>query len=201
MGSSKKQEYPTTTQNTGLYGNSVTNKSGTTWTPTSFQSQLVGAAEQNVPSMINQMINPDINNPVFQQNQAIRQRQQGQAFENQLINPMAERGLSRGSSGNALANMFSTNLARQEQQALLDESGRNSALIQQLMGLYATPYEMQQGTSQLSQAGANSVANYQAQQDAIKAQQNAALYGMIGNTLGGIGSAAGSLGAANILRS
>ena len=134
--------YNTGTYDTGLYGSSTSTKNGTTWNPTSFQSSLVNYAESNIPSLIQQQLNPSTNSEWYQANKAIRQQAQNDAFENQVINPLASRNLTRGSSVNALSNMFANDVARQEQQALLDESNRAGQLANQLLQYYMVPYSM-----------------------------------------------------------
>ena len=56
---SKKQEYPTTTVNTGLFGKATTSKEGTTYKPTKFQKQLVGVTKNNAVNALNSYLNPD----------------------------------------------------------------------------------------------------------------------------------------------
>lgn len=190
---SKAPEYPTTTTNTGLYGSSTTNKSGTTFNPTEFQKQLVGSVESYIPQTLNYMMNPTTDNAYYQAQKAVRQQAQNDAFENQVINALGSRNLSRGSAGQALINSYADSVARQESQALADAQSQASSLLSQLLSVYSLPYDMMTGTSQLSQSGTNSVANYniakyQAEQQA-KANQNA-LYGNIGSTIGSLAGTA-----------
>lgn len=135
-------QYNNGTYDTGLYGSSTSTKNGTTWTPTSFQTQLVNYAQDNIPSLLQQYSTPTTDSAWYQANKAIRQQAQNDAFENQVINPLASRNLTRGSSVNALSNMFANDVARQERQALLDESNRAGEMAQQLMNYYQIPYAM-----------------------------------------------------------
>lgn len=184
--------YPTTTTNTGLWGSSTTGPSGTTFSPTQFQKQLIGSVESYIPQTLDYMMNPTTDNAYYQAQKNVRQQAQNDAFENQVVNALASRNLSRGSAGQGLINSYADSVARQEAQALADAQGQASALLSQLMGLYAAPYEMMQGTSQLSQAGTNALANYNMQKyQAELANQNAKyqLWGNLANSLGQAGGA------------
>lgn len=160
-GQADNLKYPTATYDTGLYGKSTTNSNGTTWTPTEFQSNLVNYAQNNIPALLQQYINPTADSDWYKANQAVRQTQQNQAFENQVVNPLASRNLTRGSSVNALSNMFASNLAQQEKQALVDESTRAGELANTLLGYYQTPYSMMSDANAASAAQSNALANYE----------------------------------------
>lgn len=184
--------YPTTTTNTGLWGSSTTGPSGTTFSPTQFQKQLIGSVESYIPQTLDYMMNPTTDNAYYQAQKNVRQQAQNDAFENQVVNALASRNLSRGSAGQGLINSYADSVARQEAQALSDAQGQASALLAQLMGLHAAPYEMMQGTSQLSQAGTNALADYNMQKyQAELANQNAKyqLWGNLANSLGQAGGA------------
>ena len=184
--------YPTTTTNTGLWGSSTTGPSGTTFSPTQFQKQLIGSVESYIPQTLDYMMNPTTDNAYYQAQKNVRQQAQNDAFENQVVNALASRNLSRGSAGQGLINSYADSVARQEAQALSDAQGQASALLAQLMGLHAAPYEMMRGTSQLSQAGTNALADYNMKKyQAELANQNAKyqLWGNLANSLGQAGGA------------
>ena len=159
-------QYNNGTYDTGLYGSSTSTKNGTTWTPTSFQTQLVNYAQDNIPTLLNQYLNPSGDSEWYQQNKAIRQQAQQDAFENQVINPLASRNLTRGSSVNALSNMFANDVARQERQALLDDSDRAGQLASQLLNYYQLPYAMMSDSNTKAMQQANLANQY----DLAKAQ-------------------------------
>lgn len=185
--------YPTTTTNTGLWGSSTTGSSGTTYSPTEFQKQLIGSVESYIPQTLDYMMNPTTDNAYYQAQKNVRQQAQNDAFENQVVNALASRNLSRGSAGQGLINSYADSVARQEAQALADAQGQASALLSQLMGLYAAPYEMMQGTSQLSQAGTNALADYNMKKyQADIANQNAK-YQLWGNLAGSMGQLGGAV--------
>ena len=191
--SSSAPAYPISNVSTGgLYGSSTTTPFGTTYTPTQFQKQLVGQVQGYVPSLIDYMVNPTTDNAYYQAQKNVRQQAQNDALENQVINPLASRNLTRGSAGQSLINSYADSVARQEAQALADSQGQTSALLSQLMGIYEVPYNMMTGVSQLSQNGANSVANYNMEKYKAEQQAQANKYAMLGS----IGPAIGQLGGA-----
>lgn len=179
--------YPTTTTNTGLWGSSTTGPSGTTYSPTQFQKQLIGSVESYIPQTLDYMMNPTTDNAYYQAQKNVRQQAQNDAFENQVVNALASRNLSRGSAGQGLINSYADSIARQEAQALADAQGQASALLSQLMGLYAAPYEMMQGTSQLSQAGTNALADYNMKKYQAELESQNARLGALGSAIGQTG--------------
>ena len=182
-------QYNNGTYDTGLYGSSTSTKNGTTWTPTSFQSQLVNYAQDNIPTLLNQYLNPTTDSAWYQQNKAIRQQAQNDAFENQVINPLASRNLTRGSSVNALSNMFANDVARQERQALLDESERAGQLASQLMNYYQVPYAMMSDSNVRAMQQANMANQYdlaKAQYELNKYNAQNQMSALLMNTLMGV---------------
>jgi len=198
MGNGKQSvpDYPTTKQETGLFGTAVTGKGGTTFTPTPFQTQLTGMAEQQVPGLFakaQQPISVNLQDPYFLNRQAQLKDLQGQMWNTQVVNPMFSQGLTRGSSANELANMFATQAGRQnlqeyqtEYERLAGERDRNLNLANQLMQWYTVPYEMQQGTAGLGQNFAQNVAKYNL--DKQKYYDNSGLFGTLANNIGTIGA-------------
>lgn len=185
--------YPTTTTNTGLWGSSTTGPSGTTYSPTQFQKQLIGSVESYIPQTLDYMMNPTTDNAYYQAQKNVRQQAQNDAFENQVVNALASRNLSRGSAGQGLINSYADSVARQEAQALSDAQGQASAMLAQLMGLHAAPYEMMQGTSQLSQAGTNALADYNMQKYQADIAKQASKYQLYGSLANAVGSAVGGM--------
>lgn len=184
--------YPTTTTDTGLWGTSTTSGKGTTYNPTDFQRQLVGKAENYILPTLDYVVNPTTDNAYYQNQRAVRERAQNEAFENQVVNNLASRNLSRGSAGQNLINSYADSVARQESEALADSQAQASALLSQLLAVYAAPYELMQGTSSLSQSGTNSVANYNLGKYQAEKSGNSTLNSMLGAIGTGVGSYYGS---------
>ena len=182
-------QYNNGTYDTGLYGSSTSTKNGTTWTPTSFQSHLVNYTQNNIPSLLNQYLNPTTDSEWYKANQAVRQQAQKEAFENQVINPLASRNLTRGSSVNALSNMFANDIAKQERQALLDESNRAGEMAQQLMNYYQVPYAMMSDSNVRAMQQANMANQYdlaKAQYELNKYNAQNQMSALLMNTLMGV---------------
>lgn len=148
--SSKVKAKPQTFTN-GLYGFATTNKNGTSYNPSSFEQQLIGMTNKYIPQYMNQLVNPSYNSEIFKAQTQQRNRLANQSFENNLINPLASRGLTRGSSINQMSNQFANKLADLEVDAMANEDTRNSNMLDNLFDYYQVPYNMMMGIS--SQSG------------------------------------------------
>ena len=83
--SSSKQKAKTQTYNTGgLYGTASTGKTGTTYNPSSFETNLVNQTTSAIPEYLQQLTNPTYNSTVFQAQTAQRNRLANQSFENKF---------------------------------------------------------------------------------------------------------------------
>ncbi len=196
MGKSKAPEYATTNVNTGLYGTSTTNKSGTTYKPSGFQSQLVNTVEQNVPGTLNEYLNPSYNSELYQKQKAQREKEQIQAYDTSVLSQLANRGLMRSSGLQAATNSFAETLANQEAQAMADYKTEKANELATLMGLYEVPYNMMMGTNNSSQSLSNSVSNYNMQKYQADKLANNGLYGALGQSIGGLAAAGGTIAVA-----
>lgn len=186
--SNKAPDYATTTNNTGLYGSSTTDKNGTTFNPSGFQSQLVGSVEKQLPNTLNEYINPSYNSPEYQAQQAQRYKNYEQAYDANVLGGMANRGLTRSSGLQAATNQFSNQLADNESQAMADYKSAQANDLSTLLGLYEVPYNMMLGSNNSSQNLSNAVSNnnllrYNAKSDGV-------LYNML--TEGAIGAGTGA---------
>lgn len=162
---SSKNKLPTVEYDTGgLYGSG---KSGgvNSFNPTSFQQNLVASIENAVPDYLQQMINPSYDSEIFKARTATRNNLANQSFENNVINPLAKRGLTRGSSINQMSGEFANNLANLENQAMNEEDERVNNIVNQLMSYYQIPYNMMTGLQSNNQ-NLVSMASQQNQADA-----------------------------------
>lgn len=157
--SSGKQKAKTQTYNTGgLYGTASTGKTGTTYNPSSFETNLVNQTTSAIPEYLQQLTNPTYNSTVFQAQTAQRNRLANQSFENNLINPLASRGLTRGSSVNQLSGQFANKLADLETDAMANEDTRVANILNNLFQYYQVPYNTMTGlTNQTNQMYANAL--------------------------------------------
>ncbi len=152
-----KLSLPTTQVNTGgLYGSAQLD-GNFNFNPNNFQKNLVSQTEQGLLNATSQLINPTYDSAVFQAQTAQRNKLANQSFENNLINPLASRGLTRGSSVAQMSNSFAKTLADAETNAMAAEDQRQANLISQLQNLYQLPYETMSGLNNLGNAQQNMV--------------------------------------------
>lgn len=190
MSSSKPKSQTVSTG--GLYGSSTTNKNGTTYNPSQFETQLVNQTTAAIPQYLEQLINPSYDSEIFKAQTAQRNRLANQSFENNLINPLASRGLTRGSSVNQLSGQFANKLADLETDAMANEDARVQNILNSLLTTYQVPYNIMTGLNQQSQG------LYGSQ------KQNSGLFGdiagAVGNIAGSFGGNDGKLGADDVAK-
>lgn len=178
--SSGKAKMPTVNYDTGgMYGSGTAGKTNS-FNPTGFQSNLVKTTENAIPDYLNQMINPTYDSTVFKAQTAQRNKLASQSFENNLINPLAQRGLTRGSSINQMGNEFGKNLINAEQAAMTQEDARVSNILSNLFNYYQIPYNIMTGL----QSSAQGLVNSQMQIDAQNRQARAQMYNNIAQGVG-----------------
>lgn len=171
---------------TNLYGSATTNNGGTTYNPSAFESSLINMTSSYIPQYLEQLANPSYDSEVFRAQTQQRNRLANQSFENNVINPLSERGLTRGSSINQMSNQFANKLADLEVDAMAEEDERNATMLNNLFNYYQVPYEMMLGISELS--------NRQYQQ----AVQDAMVQNTINNdSLSGLADTLSSIGKVN----
>lgn len=141
------------TYNTGgLYGNATTGKYGTTYNPTDFETNLVQTTTGAIPQYLQQMINPSYDSEIFKAQTEQRNKLANKSFENNLINPLASRGLTRGSSVNQLSGNFANTLADAEIAAMANEDARVQGILNSLFNIYQVPYQNMMGITNQSQS-------------------------------------------------
>lgn len=167
----------------GLYGSSTTNKNGTFYNPSSFEKQLVNQTTSAIPGYLQQLTNPTYDSEIFQSKLKRFNDVANQNFENNVINKMADRGLSRGSTVNQIIGQYNNSLLNAQQDLFNSEDSRVANVLSQLMNYYQVPYNMMTSAN-----NASSGLYSQAQQNA----NNNSLWGGIANAAGTI--AGGYLG-------
>lgn len=144
------------TYNTGgLYGSSTTGKGGTTYKPSDFESQLVQQTTSAIPDYLSQLINPTYNSQSYLNRQQQLNNTARQSLENNVINPLAQRGLTRGSSINQMSNQLNNKLTDAQLDLMNSEDSRVSNILNQLFDYYGVPYNM------MNPSGERSIALYQ----------------------------------------
>lgn len=131
------------TYNTGgLYGSSTTGKRGTTYKPTDFEKQLVGQTTSAIPDYLNQLINPTYDSQSYLNRQQQLNNTARQSLENNVISPLSQRGLTRGSSVNQMSNQLNNKLTDAQLDLMNSEDSRVSNVLNQLFDYYGVPYNM-----------------------------------------------------------
>lgn len=196
-GGKKSVSVPTVNYSSGgLYGSGSAGANNS-FNPTDFQKTVVNKTESSIPEYMNQLVNPTYDSNVFKAQTANRNNLAKTSFENNLMQPLAERGLTRGSSVNAATNEFGNNLANLETQAMASEDSRVNNVLSNLFGYYQIPYNMMTGMQNNANQMAMSQMQAQAQLDAANAQSKGAMYAGIASGLGSLGGGmAGGLGGA-----
>lgn len=187
-GDKKQVSVPTVGYDSGGLFGSGTAGGKNSFKPTDFQSNLVKQTESAIPQYMNQLIKPSYDSEVFKAKQNQFNRFSKQAFENNVMNPLASRNLTRGSSINQMSNEFAANQANTVNDMMATEDSRVSNVLNQLFNAYQVPYNMMMGmqgnASQLAQAQMQA----QAQLDAANAQKSGDLFSGLAS---GLGSMAG----------
>lgn len=189
MGKNSAPEYPTTTVKTGLFGKSTTNKEGSTFTPTSFQKNLIGVTEQNaIPSLTN-YLNPDYESEDYKRGDEYYANKMNTMLQNNYLNPALSRNLLRGSTASDIMRGFASDLAANEYERQNNYRDQQLQNYMAAMLPYTTIYDMSKGTQGLSSSLANSLASYNLNKYQLENQSSG-----LGSALGGLGSLAGGAG-------
>jgi hypothetical protein len=170
MSSSSGKAKAQTVDTGGLYGSSRTGSKGTNYTASDFEKNLVNQTTSAIPQYLQQLTNPTYDSEIFKAQTTQRNRLANQSFENNLINPLASRGLTRGSSVNQMSGQFANKLADLETDAMANEDNRMASILNNLFSYYQTPYNMMSGLQNQSN-GLYQDAAQRAQQKQLAQQQ------------------------------
>lgn len=193
--STKTKAKTQTVSTGGLYGSSTTGRHGSTYDPSDFEKQIVNMTTSYIPQYFEQLVNPTYDSAVFQAQTEARNKLASKSFENNLINPLASRGLTRGSSINQMSNQFASKLADLETEAMANEDTRNATMLGNLFNYYQIPFSMM-NSLQKNSADAYQTSVAQAEQEnnrrleAFKTIYNSALRGAAAAATGGTSEAA-----------
>lgn len=192
MGSSSKApEYATTTTDTGLFGKATTSGSGSTFTPTDFQKNLIGVTEQYAIPSLQQAINPDYESEDYKRGDEYYTNKMQNLLQTQYLNPALSRNLLRGSTASDVMRGFAGDLAKTEYERQQDYRSQQLQNYMSAMLPYATIYDISKGTTGLSNQLSQNVSNYNMAKYQADKQADAGMYNAIGS---GLGNAVGSIG-------
>lgn len=194
MSSSSGKAKAQTVDTGGLYGSSRTGSKGTSYNASDFEKNLINQTTSAIPQYLQQLTNPTYDSEIFKAQTAQRNRLANQSFENNLINPLASRGLTRGSSVNQMSGQFANKLADLETDAMANEDNRMASILNNLFSYYQTPYNMLSGLNNQSNSMYQNAVQRAAQEQAAKQ----ALWGEIASSAAGVAGSAfgGPLGGA-----
>lgn len=170
MSSSSGKAKAQTVDTGGLYGSSRTGSKGTSYNASDFEKNLVNQTTSAIPEYLQQLTNPTYDSEIFKAQTEQRNRLANQSFENNLINPLANRGLTRGSSINQMSGQFANKLADLETDAMANEDNRVANVLNNLFSYYQTPYNMMSGLQNQSNSMYQNAAQ-RAQQEKLAQQQ------------------------------
>lgn len=192
MGKSKKApEYATTTAGTGgLFGSSVTSKSGTDFTPTDFQRNFVNTAQTGMQNALSEYLNPNYNTDAFKQSDSYYKNKMYNTLQNDCLNTALSNNLMRGSTATDTMRGFAKDLANTEYERQQDYKNQQLQKLQAALLGYNTIYDMSKGVTGLSNALAQSVSNYNLNKYQQERNSNSSLYNTIGQTIGAAAGAA-----------
>lgn len=192
MGKKSKTAYPTTTVDSALFGSSTTNGRGSTFTPTSFQKQLIGVTENNATSALNNYLNPNYNSADYKRGDEYYTNKMQGILQNDYLNPALKNNLLRGSTAQDIYRGFANDLATSEYERQNDYRDQQLQNYMAAMLPYTTVYDMSKGTQGLSQSLANSIANYNLAQNS-KSSGLGSLLGSAGGFMNGAGNLVGNI--------
>ena len=199
MGSSSAPSYATTTTDTGLFGKATTSGSGSVFSPTSFQKQLIGVTEKSAIPALQEYLNPNYDSAEFRQGDAYYQNKLNNTLQNDYLNPALSRNLLRGSTASDAMRGFANDLANTEYERQQQYKADQLQRYQAAMLPYATIYDMSQGTQGLSNQLSNNVSNYNLAAYNAEQQAKANTMNAISNGIGALGNAAAGAGMAATL--
>lgn len=191
MGKSKAPEYAKTTTSTGgLFGSSTSDKSGTSFTGEDWQTNMGGLGSNLINQSLQGMATNDYSNdPNFKVYQDNFNRQAQQAYDANVLNPLANRGLMRSSGLQAATNSFNNTMA--DNLADLQDSYYNRQVnnLSNSLNSQNTLYNWITGLNNASAQNSKNISDYNMQ--AYQAEQ-AAKSAMWGNLMNAAGSIAGA---------
>ena len=191
MGKSKAPEYAKTTTSTGgLFGSSTSDKGGTSFTGEDWQTNMGGLGSNLINQSLQGMSTNDYSNdPNFQVYQDNFNRQAKQAYDANVLNPLANRGLMRSSGLQAATNSFNTTMA--DNLADLQDSYYNRQVnnLSNALNSQNQLYSWITGLNNAAMGNSQAVSDYNMKKYQADQQANSALWGSLMNAAGTIAGA------------
>jgi hypothetical protein len=188
MGSkSKAPEYQAASYDSGLWGSSTTDKSGTRYNPTGWMNNTMQTVGTNLNPTLQSMVNNDfMKDPNFIRYQKQFTKNMNDLYDTSVLSNLANRGLMRSSGLQGATNAFADTLANNEVNLFDNYYNRQannlSALQNTANNIYNYITGINNGALNTSNAvNQHNMAAWQAEQAA-----NAQLFGSLANAAGNI---------------
>lgn len=162
MGKSKAPEYATTTVSTGgLFGDSTSSKSGTTYTPTQNITSAGNTAWQGYNNALQGLMSNDYaNDPNFQAYQNQLNKSMSRNYDTSVLSQLANRGLMKSSGLQAATNAFADTLADQTTDLYDSYYNRLNNNLSSYQNALNTLYSMVTGLNSAAMGNSQNVSNY-----------------------------------------
>ena len=191
MGKSKAPEYAKTTTSTGgLFGSSTSDKSGTKFTGEDWQTNMGGLGSNLINQSLQGMTTNDYSNdPNFKVYQDNFNRQAQQAYDANVLNPLANRGLMRSSGLQAATNSFNNTMA--DNLADLQDSYYNRQVnnLSNALNSQNQLYSWITGLNNAAMQNTNAVNDFNMQKYQAEQAAKSAMWGNLMNAAGSIAGA------------
>lgn len=195
MGSkSKAPSYQAASYNTGgLFGNSTTDKSGTSFDPTKWETKTMKTVGKYMNPTLKSLVNNDfMNDANFLRYQDKFTNDMNKIYDTSVLSNLAGRGLMRSSGLQGATNAFADTLA--QNQLNLYDNYRNNLLnnLSALQGTGNTIYNYLTGINSGSMNQANSLNSYNLDKARLDAQSSDT-FSQIANSVGSLSPLAGAV--------
>lgn len=190
MGKSGGTPKYTSATSSNPYATGTADKNGSSFNLNPFLTQSNQFVENNMPNLLNQLINPSLDNPATKARSDLFYNQfnkdSNKAFENNVISPLMQRNMVRSSSMNDLTNQFAKSQNEQisnfNNQLLSNNMSDTNNTISQLMNLYNNNWNIGQGTLANAKGDAQMINNYNMQAYAQEQANKNNMWNNISNT-------------------
>lgn len=192
MGSKSAPKYVTTSFDTGgLFGKSTNSETGTTFDPTSWETNTMNIVSGGIPSTLSSMLTGDFTKDAnFKAYQNDLNRQMTQAYDTDVLSQLANRGLMRSSALQNASNAFADTLAKNEMNLYDNYYNRLQNNYNNLWNSANSLYNYITGINSGALNTSNAVNKHNMDAYAAQQQANSNLFSSIANAGGTI---AGSL--------
>lgn len=175
MSGGKKSSFQSTTSSSP-YATATSTQNGTSVKLNDFYTGLNNQVEQNVPDLVNTLLNPSLDNATTRAKSNLFYNQfnkdSTKAFENNLVNPLASRGMLRSSAANNLYGNFANNqneqISKFNDGLIADSTMDTQNLISTLMNLYLTGSNISNQAVSNAQGQSNQVNSFNLANNANK---------------------------------